>query len=235
MSDAPAWSIAVMCFNEEALLEPMVQRTLAVMRGTGESFELLIVDDGSTDRSGAIADALAAAHPEVRVCHHPSNLGIGHVLLDGYRQTRGRVAMILPADLQFAPEDLPAAMEAARNADVLNICRPQRRDPWGRKLVSWVDERLVRLLFGLRVRDLHWVKLYRRELLDLLLPAVISRTPMVDTELLVRAHRRGARIVELALPHHPRTAGRSTGATWSRIARTLVDLVRLRLRLGRST
>ncbi len=218
-----------MCFNEAESLRPMVERTLAVLRGLAEPFEILIVDDGSTDGSGKIADELAGEHNEVRALHHPTNLGIGHVLIDGYRQTTGDIAAILPADMQFAPEDLPKALDALKNADVVNVRRPDRKDPPMRKLISRVDETLVALLFGVWIRDLHWVKLYRRHVLDGI--TIHSRTPMVDTELLIKAHRKGAKIVELSLPHYPRTAGSSTGATLSRLIRTFADLWKLRWRM----
>lgn len=225
---APRWSVALMCYNEAERLREAVERTLATMRRTGDPFEVLVIDDGSTDGSGAIADALAAAHPEVRALHHPGNQGIGSVLIDGYRRTSGEVVAIIPADLQFAPEDLPAAMARMNEADVVNIVRARRHDPWRRTLISAFDRMLVRLLFGLRVSDLHWVKLYRRRVLDAV--TIESTSPMVDTELLVKAHRLRARIVELPLPHHPRTTGKSTGARLSFLVGTFLELVRLALR-----
>lgn len=230
----PKWSVAVMCYNESGSLEAMVRRTVAVLRARGEPFEVVIIEDGSTDGSREIAARLADENAEVRVYQHPTNQGIGAVLTDGYRQTCGDVAMILPADLQFAPEDLPKAMERLieSNADVVMIRRPDRRDPPMRRMVSAFDETLVGLLFGVWQRDLHWVKLYRRSVLDR--ATIVSTTPMVDTELLVQAHRMGARIVSIDLPHHPRTTGQSTGAKVSLLIRTFVELFRLRLRrMGR--
>lgn len=228
-SPSPHISIAVMCYNEAESLRPMVERTLAVLRKLGQPFDILIVDDGSTDGSGKLADELADRHDEVRVLHHPANLGIGHVLIDGYHQTTGQIVAILPADMQFAPEDLPRALDALQEADVVNVRRPDRKDPPMRKLISHFDETLVGLLFGVWIRDLHWVKLYRRSVLEDI--PIYSRTPMVDTELLIKAHRKGARIAEISLPHYPRTAGRSTGATLSRLVRTFADLWKLRWRM----
>jgi acetyltransferase-like isoleucine patch superfamily enzyme len=226
-----AWSVAVMCYNERETLEPMVERTLATLVRNGEPFEVLIIDDGSTDGSDDVARRLAAAHPQVRLHRHPVNEGIGQVLRDGYQLTRGAAVAVLPADLQFAPEDLPAAMDSLRaGADVVCVRRASRKDPGLRKVISAIDEVLVGLLFGVRMRDLHWVKLYRRSVLDKI--TIESHTPMVDTELLVRSHRSGFRLVEVSLPHHPRTAGRSTGASPSLVAKTFVELLKLRARLG---
>lgn len=229
----PMWSVAVMCYNERQTLEHMVERTLAVLAKNAEPFEVLIIDDGSTDGSDDVARRLAAAHPEVRLHRHPTNEGIGQVLRDGYQLTRGGAVAVLPADLQFAPEDLPVAMDALRaGADVVCVHRATRKDPGLRKVVSSIDEVLVWLLFGVRMRDLHWVKLYRRAVLDRV--SIESHTPMVDTELLVKSRRSGFRLTELSLPHHPRTAGRSTGATLPVIVRTFVDLLKLRVRLRRT-
>jgi len=226
----PAWSVAVMCYNERETLKAMVERTRAVLTKIGEPFEILIVDDGSSDGSDEVARRLAVGYAEVRVHRHPTNEGIGQVLRDGYQLTRGAAVVVLPADLQFAPEDLPDAMAAlSAGADVVCVHRAGRKDPGLRKVLSAVDEALVRLLFGVRMRDLHWVKIYRRSVLDTL--AIESHTPMVDTELLVKSHRAGFRLVEVSLPHHPRTAGRSTGATLSVIAKTFADLLKLRVRL----
>jgi undecaprenyl-phosphate 4-deoxy-4-formamido-L-arabinose transferase len=229
-ASVPAVSIAVMCYNEVGNLRPMVERTVKTLRGMQLSFEIMIVDDGSKDGSAPLADALATEFPgEVRVLHHATNTGIGSVLIDGYRQTRGDIVAILPADLQFAPEDFPAAYEKMKDADVVNILRDKRNDPRMRSVISSFDRLLVWLLFGYSTPDLHWVKVYRRSLLERI--TIQSTTPLVDTELLVKSSRLKARIIELALPHHPRLSGQSHGATTRLLVKTFLDLLKLRLRL----
>ena len=227
----PAYSVAVMCFNEEGSLAEMVERTVRVLREQGRPFEILIIDDGSVDSSPRIAESLAVKHAEVRVLRHPTNVGIGQVLIDGYTRTSGEMTAILPADLQFAPEDLPKAFAALDNHDVVNIGRPNRHDPAKRKALSWIDESLVFLLFGVRLKDIHWVKVYRRELLDQICRDIRSTTPMVDTELLIKSHRAKARLLQINLPHHPRRSGVSTAASLRGIVKTFGDLIRLRLAL----
>lgn len=225
-----AISIAVMCYNEVGNLRPMVERTVKTLRGMDVSYEIMIVDDGSKDGSGPLADALAAEFPgEVRVLHHTTNTGIGSVLIDGYRQTRGEIVAILPADLQFAPEDFPAAFAKMKDADVVNILRDTRNDPRMRSVISMFDRFLVRLLFGYSTPDLHWVKVYRRSLLERI--TIQSTTPLVDTELLVKSSRLKARMIELALPHYPRLSGQSHGATPRLLIKTFLDLLKLRLRM----
>ncbi len=227
----PAYSVAVMCYNEEGSLADMVERTARVLRDLGKPFEILIVDDGSADSSPRIAESLAEKHNEVRVLRHPTNVGIGQVLIDGYTKTSGEMTAILPADLQFAPEDLPRAFAALENHDVVNIGRPNRHDPAKRKALSWIDESLVFLLFGVRLKDIHWVKVYRRDLLNQICRDIRSTTPMVDTELLIKSHRAKARLLQIDLPHHPRRSGVSTAASLRGIIKTFGDLIRLRLAL----
>jgi dolichol-phosphate mannosyltransferase len=222
-------SIAVMCYNEVGNLRPMIERTVAMLRGLKQRCEVLIVDDGSKDGSGPLADELAREFPEVRALHHPTNTGIGSVLIDGYRRTRGEIVAILPADLQFAPEDFPAAFALMKDADVVNILRCTRHDPRMRSVISNFDRLLVWLLFGYTTHDLHWVKVYRRSLLERI--TIQSVTPLVDTELLVKSQRLGARMVEIDLPHHPRLSGKSHGATLRLLFKTFLDLLKLRLRL----
>ncbi len=226
----PACSIAVMCYNEVGNLRPMIERTVKMLRGMGVSYEIMIVDDGSKDGSAPLADTLAAEFPgEVRVLHHATNTGIGSVLIDGYRQTRGEIVAILPADLQFAPEDFPAAFEKMKDADVVNILRDTRHDPRMRSVISMFDRFLVWLLFGYSTPDLHWVKVYRRALLEKI--TIQSSTPLVDTELLVKSSRLKARMIELPLPHHPRLSGKSHGATLRLLFKPFWDLLKLRARL----
>jgi glycosyltransferase involved in cell wall biosynthesis len=230
MSDAvPQISIAVMCYNEVESLREMVERTVRTLDGCGSRYDVLIVDDGSTDGSGPLADALAEEFPAVRALHHHPNKGIGAVLIAGYRETRGEITAILPADLQFAPEDLTQALAAMNDCDVLNITRPDRNDAFARKVISFIDRMLVYSLFGLNMRDLHWVKLYRRAILDQC--EILSRTPLVDTELLIRSKRCGARMKELALPHHPRLRGEAKGAKIGTVIRSFIDLLKLRLKI----
>ncbi len=218
-----------MCYNEAGTLRPLVERTVEAVRSLNESFEILIVNDGSRDGSGRIADQLAAEYAEVRVFHHPTNLGIGQVLIDGYRQTRGEIAVIIPGDAQFAPEDLPAALAALDGADVVNVSRTRRNDPLFRTFISAFDRGLALVLFGLWVGDLHWIKVYRRKVLDAV--KIESRTPLVDTELLAKARKLGFKIKPVTLPHHPRTAGVSTGAKLPLLVKTLCEMARLRYRM----
>jgi len=218
-----------MCYNEAETLRSLVERTVNALRPLKQSFEILIVDDGSTDGSEQIADQLGSEYAEVRVFHHARNLGIGQGLVDSYSQTRGEIAVIIPGDAQFAPEDLPEALAALDGADVVNVSREKRNDPPFRTFISTFDRCLALVLFGLWVGDLHWVKVCRRSVLDAI--KIASRTPLVDIELLAKARKLGFTIKPVTLPHHPRTAGVSTGAKLSLLVKTFFEMFRLRYRM----
>lgn len=226
----PAWSFAVMAYNEAATIDRVLDLLLETLPALKGSFEILVVDDGSTDSTAQQVGSRAASEPRIRLLQHPRNLGIGRTLKDAYQQTQGQWTAVLPADLQFDPRDLVHLAPYLEDADVINIFRATRHDPASRRLLSAAERLVTRALFGLRVRDLHWVKLYRRWVLDKI--ELETDSPLVDTELLVKAARLGARIREVALPHYPRTAGVSHGASLNHLAASARDLVRLKRALG---
>lgn len=225
------WTVALMCYNEEATLAEATRRTVRVMRRLGLPYEILIVDDGSRDASARVATDLAAEFPEIRLIAHKRNRGVGAVLGTSYREARGDFVVALPADLQMAPEDLPAAMRLMPDADVVEILRLKRQDRWLRKVVSLVDRTLTGMLFGVWNRDLHWVKLYRRAFLQDV--QMTCRTPVADTEVLIQARERGARVVQVTLPHHPRRRGRSRAAGLVGVVISAVELLWLWVRSRR--
>ena len=133
----------------------------------GITFEIVIVDDASRDRTGAIADELAVADPCVRVIHHPSNLGIGGGFLTGLHAARGEWLILIPADLALELSDLGKYLEAAAvsaegQPDVVVGIRSDRSDYSAvRLLVSWVNIRLIQVLFGMRERQFQYISMYR--------------------------------------------------------------------------
>jgi glycosyltransferase involved in cell wall biosynthesis len=227
VSELPFLSLSVLAYNEEASIERAARVCSEVLEGCGKTYELVLVDDGSTDATPAIVHGLAAELPNCRVVHHPRNLGIGAGIRTAYFGTRGRWAVWFPADLQADPRELPRLLPYLEGCDVLVTCRDaaRRREGRLRKLISMTDRMLVRLLFGLKVRDLHWVRFFRREVLGRM--ALHAGSPAVDTEMLACARLAGARIREVPLADHPRTAGQARGASLRNLAGAVCDLVDL--------
>jgi glycosyltransferase involved in cell wall biosynthesis len=220
--------------NEEANLRGLVEEALDTLPGLAETFEIVIVDDGSRDATGAIADELTAMHPGlVRAVHHPTNLGYGAALLSGFRAARHDLVAFTDGDRQFRVEDLGRLTErlaAVDRPDVVVGYRIKRADPLVRTLYARVYRIANLVWFGLRVRDVDCAcKLFRRAALEGV--AIESGGAFFSAELLIKLRAAGRTIVEVGVPHHPRTAGSATGAKPSVVLRAIRDFWRLRLRM----
>jgi len=223
-----ALSVVLPAYNEAANIEATTLAALGVLRGLGGPFEVIIVDDGSGDGTAGIADALARTHAEVRVVHHPSNRGYGAAVRSGFDAATMPWLFFTDADGQFDLRELPALVALARDADIVAGYRLRRRDPWHRRLYALLFGRvLVRALLGVRVRDLNCAfKLVRRDLAARL--ALKSEGALINAELLGKALRARARIVEVGVHHLPRRAGTPTGGKPAVIARAFRELAALR-------
>lgn len=230
----PALSYFFPAHNEEANLEALVAEALAALPLLAERFEIIAVDDGSRDATPEIADRLAAEHPGVvRVVHHATNLGYGAALRSGFRATRHELVCFTDGDRQFRVADLgrlTARLQSADAPDVVAGYRIKRADPPIRSLYARLYKIANRVWFGLRVRDIDCAcKLIRRDALEGV--RVESGGAFFSAELLIKLQAVGRSIVEVGVPHHPRTAGSPTGARPSVIWRAVKDFWGLRLRL----
>ncbi len=206
----PAW-------NEEDTLE----RAVTAARDAADSlvanheiawYEVLIIDDASTDGTPALADKLAAEDPRVRVVHHAQNRKLGGSLKTGFAESRGELVLYTDADLPFDMVEAAKAVRLMRiyDADIVSAFRFDRTGEGPRRLVySYVYNHLVQLLLGLRLRDMNFAfKLVRRRVLDHV--ELKSEGSFIDVELLARAQRLGFQIVQFGVDYFPRTRGIST-------------------------
>jgi glycosyltransferase involved in cell wall biosynthesis len=220
--------------NEEANLEALVEEALGALPALAERFEIIAVDDGSRDRTPAIADDLAKRHPDVfRVVHHPTNLGYGAALRSGFRTARFGLIAFTDGDRQFKVADvgrLTERLAAPDSPDVVVGYRLKRADPPIRRWYARIYRLSNRIFFGVRVQDIDCAcKLFRREALEPI--RVASGGAFFTAELLVKLRFEGRRLVEVGVPHYPRTAGSPTGAKPSVVFRAMRDFWSLRLRL----
>ena len=214
--------------NEEANVERAVRRARAALERHADEFEIIVVDDGSSDQTGAIAERLAAEDPRVRVLRNERNLNYGISLARGIRAARCEWILHDGMDLPLAPEDLPLFAAHFRDADVIVVRRTSRaaHSPW-RKLTSWVNNALLRLLFAPRARDLNFVQFYRRSWVQGV--RIASTSPaFVTPELILRAERGGRPVREVEAEFRKRLAGRAHFGRPRDIAWTLRDMLRLR-------
>jgi glycosyltransferase involved in cell wall biosynthesis len=232
-SRLPGLSFFFPALNEEDHVRALVDEALKVLPRFADDLDVTIVDDGSTDRTGAIADELAGRDPRVRVVHHAARLGYGGAVRSGLRAATKPWVFYTDGDKQFALEDLGRLVAATDDADVVVGYRIKRADPARRRFVAWVYNRLIRLLFDGGWRDVDCAfKLFRRDVFERVpLERVRSDGALFSPELLISLRRGGVRVRQVAVRHFPRTAGEEKGASPLVIARAIRDLVLLRLRL----
>jgi glycosyltransferase involved in cell wall biosynthesis len=203
----PQLSVVVLAFNEEKNLEPAVAELLAELRTLGHSWELLIVDDGSSDGTGQLAEALAAREPALRVVHHPQNLGLGGGYRTGFREARGAWLTFFPADAQFPATIIGQFVAASGNADMVLGYLPARPDLVG-KALSFAERVLYRVLFR-RLPRFQGIMLFRRQLLAEIPLSSEGRGWAIVMELIIRASRGPYRLVSLPTAVRPRLSGES--------------------------
>ena len=229
----PSLSIFFPAYNEEGAIERTVRDALATARDVADDYEVIVVDDGSADRTAEIVETVAAEDPHVRLVRHGTNRGYGAALRSGFASATKELVFFSDADGQFHLDELPATLAQARQTPVVAGFRIKRSDAWHRLFIARTYRLIIFLVFGLRVRDIDcaW-KLFRREALEGL--ELESNGAFISSELLIKLRRRGVPIREVGVHHYPRTTGVSKGATPIVILRTIRDIMRLRLglRLG---
>lgn len=237
MSRLPSLSVALPAYNEESNLPRMVEDVLEKAGALSADLEVIIVDDGSRDRTAAVGRELAQRHPAVRLVSHPQNRGYGAAVWTGLTSAQKETIFFTDSDRQFDLAELGKLAAALDDADLAVGYRSPRRDPFMRRLNGWGWSRLVTLLFGYTARDIDCAfKLMRRSVVDRLREQVQSRGAAFSAELLVRAKAEGFRILEVPIHgHRPRVAGSPTGARPAVIFRAFRELLSFRATLRRES
>jgi hypothetical protein len=228
-STFPCQSLLSLClpaYNEEANIEDTLDAAGAILPEFVRDFEVIVVDDGSRDQTAAKVAAYAAAAPWVRLVQHERNRGYGAAVTSGLRAASGDLVAFTDADGQFSLLDLPWFLTRLGACDLIIGYRYRRADPWHRRLNAWSWNRLIRILLGVRVRDLDCAfKLFRRDIIDRL--SLTATGAAINAEILVQCTRAGLRIGELPVSHYPRCHGAPTGAALRVIWRAFRELPQL--------
>jgi glycosyltransferase involved in cell wall biosynthesis len=218
--------------------EEMILRTVEAAMETGDDlvasgdiggYEVLIVDDASTDGTGKIADELAAADPRVRVVHHAENRKLGGSVRTGLREASSELVLYTDADMPFDLADLGKALRLMRvyDADIVSAYRFDRTGEGAKRAVySHIYNSLVKSLLRLRLRDVNFAfKVIRRDVLDHI--DLVSEGSFIDVELLAKAQRLGFYIIQFGVDYFPRERGTSTLSSPTVIVKILRELARL--------
>ena len=225
-------SVFLPCYNEQDNIASVVKQALGVLENLKADFEVIIVDDGSSDRTAQIADELASQESRVKVVHHRTNLGYGAALRTGFKAATKKFVFYTDGDGQFDINEMPPLLGLMERYDIVSCYRLNRQDNLIRKINGWCWTKLVCLLFGMKIRDIDCAfKLYKREIFDNI--KLVSTGALIDAEILARAVRKGYRVTQQGIHHYPRTAGAQTGANFRVIFRAFKELLKLRIHIRR--
>ena len=234
VTDDVSISVFFPCYNEQDNITRTVEQALAVLNKLNVDFEVIIVDDGSRDATGQIADEIAGANSRVKVVHHATNLGYGAALQSGFKSATKKLVFYTDGDGQFDISEMPPLLPLIPQFDIVTCYRLNRRDPLIRKINAWCWTKLVCLLFGMKIRDIDCAfKLYKTEIFDNI--KLSSTGALIDAEILARAVRKGCKITQKGVHHYPRAAGTQTGANLRVILRAFKELFKLYRQIHRES
>jgi len=215
-------------YNEEKNISATIANALRVAKQVSPNYEVIIVNDGSTDNTAQVVEEAARLNPNVRVVHHSPNKGYGAALLSGINAARYEYVFFSDGDGQFDLAEITKLIKHTPEYDVVLGYRARRQDNFLRRLNGQAWSWLNRLLFGLKVKDIDCAfKLFKTNLVKNL--PVISQGAMLSAELLIVLQNQGVRFKEVAVKHLPRTAGSATGANISVILKAFKEMIRVYL------
>jgi glycosyltransferase involved in cell wall biosynthesis len=213
-------------YNEQDNIRRIYESASKVLKGMALDYEIILVNDGSVDRTKQIADAIAATDSQVKVVHHDKNLGYGSALQSGFRAAAKTVVFYTDGDGQFDLNDLPPILSLVERYDIVSCFRIRRQDGLIRKINSWCWTMFICCIFRFNVRDINCAfKLYQRHIFDKI--ELLSTGALINAEIFARSVRCGFNIVQVGVNHYPRVAGRQTGANPAVVLRAFVELFTL--------
>jgi glycosyltransferase involved in cell wall biosynthesis len=203
-----------------------VEGAIKILDEIEADYEIIIVNDGSSDNTGEIADKIAGENSRIKVVHHSVNLGYGAALQSGFNASTKAVVFYTDGDGQFDISEMPPLLPLMQQYDIVSCYRLNRQDNVIRKINAWCWTMLVCILFKMNVKDIDCAfKLYKREIFDDI--EMKSGGALIDAEILARAVRKGYTITQKGVHHYPRKAGEQTGANLKVILRAFVELFKL--------
>jgi len=222
----PAISVFLPSHNEEGNVERVVRSYLAELPRVADDFEVIVVDDGSRDRTGEIAERLATEDTHVKVVRHRVNKGYGGAVISGIRAATRPYVLLCDGDGQFDPSDLERLTPFVPEYDVVAGRRMHRADHLIRRINGKAWTVLVRVLLGITISDIDCgFKLFKREKLEGM--DLRAHGAMISTELMARLAGRNAKVIEVDVKHLPRLTGEQSGANLKVVARAFKELIAL--------
>lgn len=219
-------SVILPAYNEEENIESVVLDAISVLNNLVSDYEIIIVNDGSTDKTGELAEKLAQKNEKVKVIPHEKNIGYGASLRDGFKNSSFDILFFTDSDRQFNVASLENLLPHLSSSDIVVGYRIGRKDSYLRKFLSFGFNILVSILFNLRVKDIDCAfKVFKKSVFEKI--KIESNHFFVNTEILAQARFFNFKITQVGVPHFPRTAGTTTVQA-KYIPITIKELFRIR-------
>ncbi|MHB0856631.1 MAG: glycosyltransferase family 2 protein [Anaerolineae bacterium] len=223
-------TVGLPAYNEGENIGPMIDMVIAQVAPLVDDLEVVVVNDGSADNTAEVVQSRSIHDPRVRLVNHPVNLGYGAAVRDAIWSATKELVFFTDSDRQFDLTEIERFLPRIGEADMVVGYRYARSDPWKRRVFGHGWSWLVNLLFGYTARDIDCAfKLFKRQVIETI--HVDSGGAMFSAEFMVRTKRAGFKIVEEPVSHHPRVAGKQTGARPDVILRAFRELFKLRVRI----
>lgn len=220
-----SWSVIIPCYNEKGALEAVVQRVKAVLQQIASEFEIIIINDGSTDGSKELMDALVKSDAHLRCIHHPVNKGLGAVLREGYFASRFENVISVPGDGQFDVQEIIPYAVVPEKTFISFFRKENLTYSFFRNKLSWFNKFLNKQLIGLELKDVNWALIIKRKELDHL--SLEMQSTLIKSEICAKLQLLGYKPVEVQSHYHPRTYGVSKGSSLKMITQAVTDLLQL--------
>jgi len=221
-----SWSIIIFAYNEESGIQSVIEKALIVLKQISTvNGELIIVNDGSTDNTAKIIEQFAENNPEIIIVNHQNNIGIGAALLSGYAKARFENVCAIPADGQFNIDELLPFSYIPENTMISFFRKEKIRYSVYRKVLSFTNNNFNRYFLGIKINDVNWVKIYKKEFLENTPPILTSS--LVESEICAKACISGFKIIEIESAYKNRLGGYSKGVSGKILLQAIKEMAAL--------
>ncbi|MFH0826561.1 MAG: glycosyltransferase family 2 protein [Candidatus Omnitrophota bacterium] len=227
-------SVVLPVYNEEGNILAVIDKILKTLPSETNDFEIIVVDDGSTDKTANLLESLGVSDARLKIIRHSRNLGYGASLRSGFKEAQKSLIFYMDADRQFDISDISRLAAFIEDYDIVVGFREKRRDPFYRSIFSYCFNLIVKFFFGIRFQDINCgFKLFKREALQKMM--LFSTGSLISAEILVKAGIHQLRMKQVPVNHYPRISGRQTGSSLKVIFTILWEMGKLKMQMARPT
>jgi glycosyltransferase involved in cell wall biosynthesis len=219
-----SWSVIIFCYNEAGNLEQTARRCLHFLQQQAKSFEIIIVNDGSTDATREVCHALEQSIPELQIITHPVNMGIGMALRTGYERAKHTYVCAIPGDGQFDSREL-LQVASFENDIFYSFYREKNDYNFYRKSLTLVNRVFNYVFLGIAMRDVNWIKVYRKEQLDF--AQIQLNSSLIESEICAKLIKGGCKPMEIKSVYQKRVTGSPKGGSWRTLKKAASEVLDL--------